>query len=272
VPTPGPQTVRYGGNTSCVEVRLVDGTVVILDGGTGIRELGNKLAAEDIAVPLHLLITHAHWDHILGIPFFTPIYKKDKTIVLHPMPSEVTSRMLSHDELFDGEHFPVRMHELPSRLVRPIPTPGVWQIGSARVHRVPLNHPGGSTGYRIEDADGTVLVFLTDNELVPPYARTISSIELARFARGADLLVHDSQYLEEDMPDKLGWGHSTMSQVLELGRMSEAKRLVLYHHDPERSDDALDRIGEVARTWWQEKVGAGEVIVAAEKSSIELYR
>jgi ribonuclease BN (tRNA processing enzyme) len=148
----------------------------------------------------------------------------------------------------------------------------VWQIGSARVHRTMLNHPGGSTGYRIEDADGTSLAFLTDNELVPPYARTISSLDLARFARDVDLLVHDAQYVDEDMPIKHGWGHSTMNQVLELGRMSTCKRLALYHHDPEREDKSLDRMGAEASAWWKQHVGGGEVLVAAEKMSFDLAR
>jgi phosphoribosyl 1,2-cyclic phosphodiesterase len=266
VPTPGPSTVRYGGNTSCVEVRLADGTTVILDGGTGIRNLGRKLVDEGSRGPFHLLVTHVHWDHIIGIPFFQPIYHPDTTLVLHPMVMETPSHVLSHDELFDGQHFPLRMHQLPSKMVRPQPVaPDVpWRIGSAQVKRIWLNHPGGSTGFRLDDEDGTSMVFLTDNELQPPGARNVTPIELAKFAEGATLMVHDAQYLEEDMPLKHGWGHSTVPQVLELGRSAGCQRLVLYHHEPERSDDALDAIAQGARDWWKANAKTGEVLVARE--------
>jgi phosphoribosyl 1,2-cyclic phosphodiesterase len=265
VPTPGPGTVRYGGNTSCVEVRLQDGTVLILDGGTGIRELGRQLVAEKITAPIHLLITHVHWDHILGIPFFAPIYQKDTTLVLHPMVTDTPG-----DQLFDGKHFPLRLNQLPAKLVRPAQTEGAWQIGSASVTRIHLNHPGGSTGYRIRDDDGATLVFLTDNELSPPGSRLVSSDELARFAQGADLLVHDSQYIDEDMPAKHGWGHSTVAQVLDLGRAAEVKRLALYHHDPEREDSALDAIAHAAEIWWRNNVKAGQALVASESLVLDV--
>ncbi|HZS41517.1 MAG TPA: MBL fold metallo-hydrolase [Polyangia bacterium] len=272
VPTPGASTVRYGGNTSCIETRLADGTILILDGGTGLRELGKQLVAEGVKAPLHLMITHVHWDHIIGVPFFAPIYTRDTQLILYPLTTESPASPLPQDELFDGLHFPLRMHQLPSQIVRP-PAPasdGSWRVGSARVTRVRLNHPGGSTGFRVDDADGSSLAFLTDNELDPPGGRLISTAELARFAKNAGLLVHDAQYLDGELPDKRGWGHSTVPQVLELGRMAEARRVALYHHDPERDDDALDEIARGAHAWWRENVGAGDAVVAAEKLSIEV--
>jgi len=271
VPTPGPGTVRYGGNTSCVEARLADGTVLILDAGTGIRECGKRLVADGLVEgPFHVLISHAHWDHIIGLPFFAPIYDPEATLVLHPLAMETPSHVLAHDELFDGLHFPLRLHQLPARLQRPLPIDGDWMIGSARVRRIQLNHPGGSTGFRVDDEDGASLVLLTDNELQPPGARAVTTSELARFARGADLLIHDSQYLDEDMPKKRGWGHSTVSQVCELGHAAEVRRLALYHHEPERDDDALDQIYLDARRWWLERGCAGELFMAREGLSLEL--
>jgi phosphoribosyl 1,2-cyclic phosphodiesterase len=266
--------MRYGGNTSCVEVRLADGTLVIFDGGTGIRALGARLVEEEPGVPMHLCVTHVHWDHIIGIPFFAPIYRKETRLTLHQMLMESPSHVLSPEEIFDGQHFPLRMHQLPCTLIRPLPTElhVPWRIGSAEVTRVALNHPGGSTGYRVDDADGASLCFLTDNELSPPGARQVSTVELARFARGAGLLVHDAQYLEEDMAEKRGWGHSTIWQVLDLGRLAEVRTLVLYHHDPERHDDALDVIGTEAAVWWQARVGAGQVLVAREGLTLNIEK
>jgi phosphoribosyl 1,2-cyclic phosphodiesterase len=271
LPTPGPATVRYGGNTSCVEARLADGTVLILDGGTGLRELGKQLLAEGTRAQLHMIITHAHWDHIIGVPFFAPIYTSDTTLTLYPILTAAPGSSLPQEELFDGLHFPLRMHQLPAKIVRPENSDeAVWNIGSARVTRTRLNHPGGSTGFRVDDADGSSLVFLTDNELEPPGGRLVTTAELARFARGAGLLVHDAQYLDAEIDEKRGWGHSTVPQVLELGRQAEVRRLALYHHDPDRGDDALDVIAREAKTWWRARVGAGEALVAHESLTLEV--
>jgi phosphoribosyl 1,2-cyclic phosphodiesterase len=265
IPTPGPDTVRYGGNTSCVAVRLADETLIILDGGTGMRQLGYHLMVDGISEQaVHLCITHMHWDHIIGVPFFAPIYKQQTTVVLHPLVMETPSHVLTPEKLFDGLHFPLQMHQIPSRIVRPEPTDQPWRIGSARVSRVGLNHPGGATGFRIDDGDGASLVFLTDNELNPPGARTVTPVELAKFAEGAGLLVHDAQYLEAEMPEKHGWGHSTIPQVLALGKAAGVRTLALYHHDPGRSDDALDVIARETGAWWERRVRAGRVIVAYE--------
>ncbi|HTJ47076.1 MAG TPA: MBL fold metallo-hydrolase [Kofleriaceae bacterium] len=259
VPTPGPTTVRYGGNTVCVEVRLADGTCIVLDAGTGIRELGKQLTAEAYRDPIHLLITHTHWDHIIGLPFFGPIYSKYTTVVFHPMTDRI-ARATSHSVLFDGAHFPVKLADLPAKIERNEDF-GDHRIGSAVVHRVELNHPGGATGYRIDDDDGTSICYLTDNELDP------ANDELARFASGTDLLIHDAQYLPSDMPAKRGWGHSIVDDVLALGRKAEAKTLCLHHHDPDRDDDAIDRIAAHANAWTAEHAPQMRSIVAREGAS-----
>lgn len=272
VPTPGPSTVRYGGNTVCVEVRLADNTLLVLDAGTGIRDLGRELMQKnDLAAPIHLFITHPHFDHILGLPFFSPLYRKDVTAIFHTFTPRA-HRHAKHPVVFDGEHFPIRRADLPAKLETEDAQDGLFKVGSATVKHVLLNHPGGSTGFRIDDADGTSLCYLTDNELHPPGAATTSVDDLARFSKDTDLLIHDAQYLPSDMPAKLGWGHSQVDDVLLLGKLAEARNLALFHHEPERDDDALDRIAAHCEAWVKEHKQKMNALVAKERFTIDLKK
>ena len=267
VPTPGPSTVRYGGNSVCVEVQLADGTLIVLDAGTGIRELGKKLGGH--RAPIHMLITHGHWDHIIGLPFFGPLYDKDSEVVLHPVTPKARAAT-RNPIIFDGEHFPVRFSDLPAKIDRCEHGPEDFRIGSARIRHIDLNHPGGASGFRIDDEGGASLCYLTDNELDPPGTPATTSADLARFASNASLVIHDAQYLPEEMPAKRGWGHSTVPEVLELGRMSGARRLVLHHHEPERDDTALDKIAAFCTEWSKAKAPAMEAIVGREGLTFDL--
>jgi phosphoribosyl 1,2-cyclic phosphodiesterase len=269
VPSPGPSTVRYGGNTACVEVRLVDGSLIILDGGTGIRELGKRLIQERFAERMHLLITHPHWDHIIGLPFFAPAYRRETRLSLYAFGPRLGG-LRGRPILFDGEHFPVQRAELSLDLDVVEPHGDEVSIGSARVRRIRLNHPGGSDGFRIDDEDGAALCYLTDNELSPPLRTITSPSDLARFASRASLVVHDAQYLAADMPLKKGWGHSLVCEVLDMGRQAEAQTLALFHHEPDRDDDALDQIGLDATRWAHEHAPDMRPIVAREGLSVEI--
>lgn len=262
-PTPGPKTVRYGGNSVCVEARLADNTCIVLDAGTGLRELGAALAAEHYRGSIHIFITHPHWDHILGLPFFGPLYAAGSRIVLHAMTPEASKR--AHNPLlFDGVHFPVRFEDLPAKLEY-VEETSEHRIGCARIRNIELNHPGGALGFRIDDSDdGTSLAYLTDNELDPPGDRVTTPAELAAFAHGVQLMIHDAQYLPADMPGKRGWGHSQVGQVLELARAAEARAVALHHHDPDRDDDALDEIAASSAAWAREHARGLETIVARE--------
>jgi phosphoribosyl 1,2-cyclic phosphodiesterase len=268
VPAPGPATARYGGNTSCVEVRLADGNVLVLDAGTGIRTLGANLMKSGEAARVHLLLSHTHWDHILGLPFFGPLWQKETELLVYPLPSDAQERF--QRTIFDDIHFPVSANDIPSKIEFVKPDGEEWRIGSARVRRIFLNHPGGSQGFRIDDEDGASLAYLTDNELGSDPTPDGPLDRLARFADGVSLLVHDSQYIPTDMPSKRGWGHSVVDDVLRLGVMAEPKTLALFHHDPDRSDADLDTIAETAERWIRSHSESTELIVAREGLTLEL--
>ena len=270
IPAPGVSTVRYGGNTVSVDVRLADGTIVLLDAGTGLRKLGADLLREQASGSYALLLTHLHWDHILGIPFFPPLYRPETHIQIYPMGSDVHQQAAQRRVLFDGIHFPVRAADIPARIDF-VDDPGEpWRIGSALVRRVALNHPGGAQGFRIDDEDGRSIAYLTDNELSPPGPVDTSLDALARFAEGVDLMIHDAQYLPADMPAKRGWGHSTVDDVLRLGRRAGARHLALFHHDPERDDDGLDQLGVWASEQMRAEGSVTTVSVASEGWVLEL--
>ncbi len=266
IATPGPSTVRYGGNTVCVGVRTVDDTLVVFDMGTGIRVLGDELLAGGGALPepIHVFVTHAHWDHIIGAPFFAPIYRKEAHVILHSM-SKRAQLSIQKGVLFDGEHFPVRIADLPARFDRPDFVPDNIRVGSATIRAIRLNHPGGCQGFRIDDADGSSICYLTDNELGAPVTGVVAPpSELARFAHGVGLMIHDAQYMPDDMPAKRGWGHSVVDDVLALAREAEARTVALHHHDPWRDDHALDIIGNHARAWCRANAPAMSTLVASE--------
>jgi phosphoribosyl 1,2-cyclic phosphodiesterase len=267
VPTPGPSTVRYGGNSACVEVRLKDGSLIVLDGGTGIRVLGQQLMREEHSGRIHLFISHPHWDHIIGLPFFGPIFRPETQMSLYAFDKRWQARG-GRPILFNGSNFPVPFAELPLQFDVIEPAGDEVSVGSARVRRIRLNHPGGSDGLRIDDEDGSSLCYLTDNELSPPISPTVSPADLARFAHGSGLLIHDAQYLPSDMPAKKGWGHSLVEEALALGRDAEAEAVVLFHHEPERDDEALDQIAIDAASWVATHAPGMRSIVASEGRTI----
>ena len=267
VPAPGPQTSRYGGNTSCVEVRLSDDSTLALDAGTGLRELGKKLVLEGRTSPVHLFLSHTHWDHVMGLPFFAPLYDKNNHLLVYPLANEAQERFQRN--IFDDIHFPVSVNDIPSKVEFAKPEGDVWRVGSARVTRIQLNHPGGAQGFRVDDDDGTSMAYLTDNEI--DASKTVVTVDdLARFSDGVNLLIHDAQYVPSDMPHKRGFGHSLVEDVLKLGQYAKPRELVLFHHDPDRSDDALDKLGGEAKKWLADNAHNVGLLVAHEGLSLDL--
>ena len=244
----------------------MDGSTLVLDAGTGLRELGKVLMREGRSSPVHLFLSHTHWDHVMGLPFFAPLYDKSNHLLVYPLANEAQERFQRN--IFDDIHFPVSVNDIPSKVEFARPEGEVWRVGTAQVRRIQLNHPGGAQGFRIDDG-GVSIAYLTDNEI--DAARTLVTVDdLARFADGVDLLIHDAQYVPTDMPHKRGFGHSLVEDVLKLGQFASPSRLVLFHHDPDRTDDALDQIGDRARAWLADHAKGIELTVANEGLSIAL--
>lgn len=275
IPTPGAHTARYGGNTACVEIRDGHGHLVILDAGTGIRGLGKHLASQSSpnGVRAHILLSHAHWDHIQGLPYFAPFFKKGNVItVWGPKQGDVEMGDILR-QLMQPVVFPVPLDALAATLeVRhvnadPIETEGCT-ITSMRVR-----HPAVTLGYRLEMPGGVSVVYVTDDELGPTGQYDVGPNWRERFVKfigGADLLIHDAMYTPEECAAHAGWGHSSYVEAVELARESGAKRLALFHHEPEHTDDATDVIAEQARDVAARNGGRTQIVAAAEGLNITL--
>ncbi len=268
IPCQGASCIRYGGHTSCVSVeRSNDGRVLILDAGTGIRQLGKALAGT--SAEIYVLLSHRHLDHVQGFPFFAPLYQPGRRIYVLPTVGG-KAMICGLLEQMDGAHFPVTPEQLPSRWTCVGEEPMAFlRDHGFHISSIPTNHPGGAFGYRIDEA-GRSVVYLTDNELEPPGEKATEFDEFARFCRGADILIHDAQYVDADMPRKHGWGHSLERQACELAVAAEVKHLVLYHHDPDRTDDELDAIQESARAWLSRRGNGTSCTVAFEGLSLSI--
>jgi phosphoribosyl 1,2-cyclic phosphodiesterase len=268
IPSPGPDTVKYGGNTSCVFVELENGQSIVLDAGTGIRKLGKKLAVVDSTI--NILLSHSHWDHIQGYPFFAPIYQAGRQIRVYTGTASDHLQLCALFDQMDGANFPVHADELPSngRCILEEVEPLLAEDG-IMVRRQHINHPGGGCAYRIEE-DGTSCAYVTDNELQPPGQVATTYDQWVGFCRGVDVLIHDAMYQEDDMPHKHGWGHSLMSQVRQLAVDAEVGCLVMFHHDPNRTDAEIDFIQEENNAFLRGVRAPSHCVCAAEGMQIKL--
>lgn len=247
LPAPGGDTAKYGGNTPCIEVRPDDGSLLIFDAGTGIRRLGLWLLRNECPVRAHIFLTHAHWDHIQGFPFFDPAYYAGNELVIAGCPrAGKTLRDLLADQM-ETSHFPVDLSAMKAKIdFYDGLCDGAYEVRGARVESIRSNHPGTALGFKLEEK-GKRFVYITDNELSSREAGALSFSEFAHFCQGAELLVHDATYTPQEMEQKKGWGHSSYDQTLELALKSGVKQLGLFHHYIERTDDEVDRIVDICK-------------------------
>jgi phosphoribosyl 1,2-cyclic phosphodiesterase len=271
IPAPGPETTRYGGNTSCVQLTLSDGSVLVLDAGTGIRNLGTALRLT--GQPLHILLTHLHLDHIQGLMFFAPAFRPECEIVVWGPASPEGSLQDRIARYISAPLTPIEVRELPCQVSFREAETTEWQIGPARIHAASVSHRGPTLGYRVE-ADGSSVCYIPDHE--PGLGASLAELDeewISGFdlTRESTLLIHDSQYTDDEYPEHLGWGHSPLSDALVLGKRSGAERLLLFHHDPLHSDDFLDALSGEATARWQDLGGrADRVELATERRELEL--
>jgi phosphoribosyl 1,2-cyclic phosphodiesterase len=261
-PTPQPENLRYGGNTSCVEVRLKN-RLYVFDCGTGFRALGQDLRRESNGKPVsaHVFVSHFHWDHIQGIPFFGPLYDKpDNRFTFHSS-SRTRSLQRVMEEQMASPYFPVGLSEMKAvREFVDIEEGRLALDDDVTIQAMWLNHPQGCLGFRLETKSGTV-VYATDNE---PGDATFDK-NVRKLAAGADVLIYDAQYLPEEYEaHKRGWGHSHWREAINIVLESGAKELVLYHHDPDHDDACIDKVVKQARDYYP------RVRAAAEGMEIEL--
>ena len=268
LPTPGESTVRYGGNTTCVEVRCDDASTVILDAGTGIKRLGDVLGS---SAEIHVLLTHLHLDHLEGLRFFAPLWQAEGEVHIWGPPSPVHSLQERIARSFSPPLFPVDLGDIPATVVFHDVPDEPWELDGIRILAQPVSHPGSTVGFRLEHA-GRSLAFIPDHE-------PVLGVELAALepdwvsghglAHEVDVLLHDSQFTEDEYPDRVGWGHSSVAHAVGFARKANAGRLVLFHHDPDRTDVEVDRLTERAAELWDGN-GAPAPLAAREGMTIDL--
>ncbi|MDA8100780.1 MAG: MBL fold metallo-hydrolase [Nitrospiraceae bacterium] len=240
IPVSGAEYVKYGGDTTCIEVTSRDGDTIIVDAGTGLRKLGNKALASG-RKHVSLLFTHAHWDHLMGFPFFKPIYMKGTKIDLYGCPYAQESVKAILSKTMMAPYFPVEFGMIQAEVTSRGVCDSAFAIGPVEITPIQLNHPNQGIGYRFME-DGKSFVFLTDNELTLRHNGGASYEEYVKFSEGADLLVHDAEYTKEQYQLTKGWGHSVYTDALRLALDARAKQFGLFHHNQERSDADLDKL------------------------------
>jgi phosphoribosyl 1,2-cyclic phosphodiesterase len=269
VAAPGADTVKYGGNTSCVEVRLSSGEALVLDAGTGMRPLGVSMQ-DDLPVELHILLTHLHLDHLQGLGFFRPLFAPGLDIHIWGPTSPVQHLAERISMYLSPPLFPVRLDDVPSILTFHDAPEEAVTIGAASIRAAKVTHQGPTVGYRIEEG-GRTLVYLPDHE--PSLGGSLHAVPAAwmsghDIAHRADVLLHDAQYRDHEYGDHVGWGHSSIGDAMQFASKADVDKVVLFHHDPYHTDDELEALLADARNDWPEM--KERVCLASEGMTIVL--
>ncbi|MFZ0390560.1 MAG: MBL fold metallo-hydrolase [Calditrichia bacterium] len=290
IPTPGQSTLRYGGNTACVEINFSNGQHFIMDAGTGIRELGKKLLKTGKPVESHIFISHFHWDHIQGLPFFRPAFRAgNKFTILGSDDAQMNLDQLISFQM-DPTYFPVAIEDMQANIQFQSIKEGTLQINEVEVDCIYLNHPGYALGFRI-NYQGHSLVYISDNEPFfyhrPGHIQTRRNnspnleelfdnfVEnrdeyLIRFCKGSDLLIHDTQFFPDEYHNKVTWGHSPFSYTVDLAIRSQVKQLALFHHDPDHDDEVIDQMEQLSCELIEERGATIQCVAAREGMILEI--
>ncbi len=270
IPVPGKDTTKYGGNTTCVEITLQSGKTVIIDAGTGLRSLGSKLLSENNYSIIYLLISHIHWDHVLGFPFFDPIYDPSKQIFIDGHKNSLKGLKNTFDNKMGDGFFPVKFDDLKAKIkhLRKLNN-GSLIIDDTVIDSIQTYHPQGALGFRFREEDKT-LVFITDNELLYDSSEERSSKRFEEFCYGADVLIHDSQYTPDEIDERRGWGHSDYQSVFELAYNSGVKKVILFHHNPSTTDAELAHINKLCYKLAKKRKSKIVIEMAREGHEFEL--
>ncbi len=269
IASPGPDTVRFGGNTPCLEVRVRDGRRFIFDAGTGIRPLGLSMMDETGTRDAVVFLTHFHWDHIQGFPFFLPLYDPEASLrIIGPDPARTDIQDLFATQMA-SINFPVPFTALSAKKEFSNLSGGVWEEDGFRVRAMRMKHSSFTVGHRV-DYGGVSLAYLPDNELASERYDVEEGWrkQLVDFLGDVDVLIHDAMFTDEEYESKLDWGHSTFSQTVELAHEAGAKKVLFFHHDPSRSDQELSEIVDSQRAQAAARGYSVEIGAAAERDEI----
>ena len=273
LPVPGEQTTRYGGNTSCVSLEFSRGSFFIFDAGTGIKALSDHLMATNRPlVGAKIFISHPHWDHINGLPFFAPLYMQGNEIeICGPAHGDISMQELISGQM-DGVYFPINIKEFSAMLTFRNLMEEEIEIEGIKIKTMLLNHPGHCLGYRVEYKNKSIC-YVTDNELYPPTNKFYNEFylnQLTNFIADTDILITDCTYTDEEYEAKVGWGHSAVSQVVDLADRAAVKELYLFHHDPDQRDADIDAKLETALALLEQRKSATRCEAPKEKHTIKL--